>query len=105
LDAERFRTIALVGGGRELTLEYNSGRSEMDGTSTIENDLDSCDGVLARIDGRPVEVDGWGLEGFEETKFEGGVGAGLAREFRGAVNALAAARGDVYSGLEEEGEL
>jgi len=74
----------------------------MGGTSTIENDLDSCDGVLARIDGRPVEVDGRGLEGFEEVKFEG---IGLAREFRGAVNALAAARGDVYSGLEEEGEL
>lgn len=81
----------------------------MGGTSTIENDFDSCDGVLARTAGRPVEVDGCGPEGFEVAGPDDGADAmgklGLAREFRGAVNDLAAANGDVYNGLDEEGEL
>jgi hypothetical protein len=53
-------------------------------------------------------VDGWGPEGFEEVKLEAGAGAeqlGLTREFRGVVNAWVATSGDVYNGLEEEGEL
>lgn len=76
----------------------------MGGTSTIENDFDSCDGVLARTAGRPVEVDGCGPEGFEMAGTDDGK-LGLAREFRGAVNDLAAASGEAYSGLDEEGEL